>query len=177
MVTIDSTDTRERHQFQHYTARHVKVQTQVEPSPGAATPARVEETDGWYIDLPGLGCQEQSLSGVVRGTVQARAFATLGSRNRQDRLRIKCLGTARRGYPIEVTALTTEAGNKTISKVELLEISEAAVNPSLFDLPARYRLALQTGNGGGDLTKPDTVANRAEYYWAKFAYWVRGFFR
>jgi hypothetical protein len=159
-VTVDSIDTGERRQFQHYTARHVKVKTQVEPGPRASTPASVEETDGWYIDLPGLGCQEQTLGGV--------AFTRLGSGNRQDRFQIKWLGKGPRGYPIEVTTLTTEAGNKTISKVELLEISEAPLNPSLFDLAAGYRLALQTGNGGADLTKPDTVSNRAEYYWARF---------
>ena len=168
-VTIDSIDTGERRQFQHYTARNVKVKTQVEPSPGASTPASVEETDGWYLDLPGLGCQDQTLGGV--------GFARLGSGNRQDRMQIKWLGKAPRGYPIEVTTLKIEAGNKTISKVELLEISEAPLNPSLFDLPAGYRLALQTGNGGADLTKPDTVSNRAEYYWARFSYWVRGLFR
>ena len=63
-----------------------------------------------------------------------------------------------------MTTLKTETGNKTISKVELLEISEAPLSPSLFDLPAGYSLALQTGNGGADLTKPDTASNRAEYY-------------
>jgi hypothetical protein len=167
-VTIDSIDTGERRQFEHYTARHVKVKTQVESSPGASTPASVEEADGWYIDLPGLGCQEAS-SGF--------AFGVLGSGNHRDRLQIKWLGKAPRGYPIEVTTLTTNASNKTISKVELLEISEAPLNSSLFDLPAGYRLALQTGNGGADLTKPDTVSNRAEYYWARFTYWMRGFFR
>src|SRR5207249_10482323 len=164
MMTIDSIDTGERRQFEHYTARHVRVKIQVEPSPGASTPASVEETDGWYIDLPGLGCQDQTFGvGFVRGTVQATKFATLGSANRQDRLQIKWLGKAPRGYPIEVTTLRTEAGNKTISKVELLEISEAPLNPSLFELPAAYRLALQTGNGGADLTKPDTISNRAQY--------------
>src|SRR5437660_10090955 len=150
MMTIDSIDTGERRQFEHYTARHVRVKIQVEPSPGASTPASVEETDGWYIDLPGFGCREAS-SGF--------GFGVLGSGNRRDRFQIKWLGKAPRGYPIEETALRTEAGKETISKVELLEVSEAPLNPSLFDLPARYRLALQTGNGGADLTKPDTISN------------------
>jgi hypothetical protein len=177
-VTIDSVDTGERREFEHYAARRVKVKTQVEPSPGASTPASVEETDGWYIDLPGLGCRDQTFGvGFVFRTVRAMKFATPGGGNRQDRVQIKWLGKAPRGYPIDVTTLTTNAGNKTISKVELLEISEAPLNPSLFDLPAGYRLALQTGNGGADLTKPDTVSNRAEYYWARFSYWVRGLFR
>jgi len=168
-VTIDSIDTGERRQFAHYTARHVKVKTQFEPSPGASTPPSVEQTDGWYIDLPGLGCQEQTFSGLV--------FARLGSGNHRDRLQIKWLGKAPRGYPIEETTLRTEAVAKTISSVDLLEISEAPLTPSLFDLPAGYRLALQTGNGCADLTKPDTISNRAQYYWGRFTYWVRGFFR
>lgn len=151
-VTIDSIDTGERRQFERYTARHVKVKIRFEPSPGASTPASVEETDGWYIDLPGFGCQEQALSG----------FARLSIGNQQDRLQIKWLSKAPRGYPIEETSLITEAGNKTVSKVELLEISEAPLSPSIFELPAGYRQALQTGNGGADLTKPDTISNRAQ---------------
>ncbi len=169
MMTIDSIDTGERRQFEHYTARHVRVKIQVEPSPGASTPASVEETDGWYIDLPGFGCQEQASSGF------ARLFAFSG--NRQDRLQIKWLGKAPRGYPIEETSLITEPGNKTISKVELLEISEAPLHASIFELPAGYRQALQTRNGGADLTKPDTISNRAQYYWTRLTFWVRGLFR
>jgi hypothetical protein len=92
-------------------------------------------------------------------------------------LQIKWLGKAPRGYPIEETSLITEPGNKTISKVELLEISEAPLHASIFELPAGYRQALQTGNGGADLTKPDTISNRAQYYWMRLTFWVRGLFR
>jgi hypothetical protein len=46
IVTIDSVDTGERRQFEHYTARHVKVKTKFEPGPGASIPASVEQTDG-----------------------------------------------------------------------------------------------------------------------------------
>ena len=87
------------------------------------------------------------------------------------------LGKAPRGYPIEETSVKTEAGRTTIDKVELLEISEAPLNPSIFELPVGYRLALQTGNGGADLTKPDTIPNRAQYYWARLTFWARGLFR
>ncbi len=169
MMTIDSIDTGERRQFEHYTARHVRVKILVEPSPGASTPASVEETDGWYIDLPGFGCQEHASSGFAR--------LSASSGNRQDRWQIKWLGKAPRGYPIEETSLITERGNKTISKVELLEISEAPLNASIFELPAGYRQALQTGNGGADLTKPDTISNRAQYYWTRLTFWARGLFR
>src|SRR6267378_4274662 len=80
MMTIDSVDTGERRQFEHYTARHVKVKIRTEPGPGASTPASVEERDGWYIDLPGFGCQERGLSGF------GRLSASRG--NRQDRWQI-----------------------------------------------------------------------------------------
>ena len=166
-VTTDSIDTGERRQFTHYTARHVTARRRFEPGPGASTPASVEETDGWYIDLPGLGCQDRGSTGF--------AFLTVGTR--MDRFQFKWLGKAPRGYPIEETSLRTEAGKKTISKVELLEISEAPLNPAIFELPAGYTKALQTGYGGVDMTKPDTASNRAEYYWMRFTFWVRGLFR
>jgi hypothetical protein len=166
-VTIDSIDTGDRRQFTHYIARHVKATTRFEPGPDASTPASVEESDGWYIDLPGLGCQDRASSG----------FAFLSGGVRPDRFQFKWLGKAPRGYSIEETLLRTEAGKKTTIKVELLEISEAPLNPSLFELPAGYRLALQKGDGGADLTKPDTVSNRAQYYWTRFTFWLRSLFR
>src|SRR5207245_4634536 len=122
---------------QRYAPRRVRLRAEVGPSPGSSTPGSVEETGGWYSDLPGFGCQEQSSSGF------ARLFAFSG--NRQDRLQIKWLGKAPRGYPIEETSLITEPGNKTISKVELLKISEAPLHASIFELPVGYRQALQTG--------------------------------
>jgi len=167
VMTIDSIDTGERRQFGHYTARRVKVTIRVEPSPGASTRASVEETDGWYVDLPGFGCQDRASSG----------FARLGSGNRRDRLQIKWLGKAPRGYPIEEISVITESGNQKTAKVELLEISEAPLNPSLFDLPAGYRRALQTKYGGADLTKPDTLSNSAQRQWTELTFWVRGLFR
>jgi hypothetical protein len=169
MMTIDSVDTGERRQFEHYAARHVKVKIRTEPGPGASTPASVEETDGWYIDLPRFGCQEQGLSGFARLSVS--------NGKSQDRWQVKWLGRAPRGYPIEETSVITKPGNKTASKVELLEISEAPLDPSIFELPMGYSQALQTGNGGADLTKPDTISNRAQYYWMRLSLWVRGLLR
>lgn len=168
--TIDSIDTGERRQFGPYTARHVKGRIQFEPSPGASTPASVETVDGWYIDLPGFGCEDRGSAGFTVGRLID------GSRP-QDRLQITWLGKAPRGYPIEETSVKTEAGKTAIDKVEPIEISEAPLNPSIFELPVGYRLALQTGNGGADLTKPDSIPNRAQYYWARLTFWARGLFR
>jgi hypothetical protein len=167
-MTIDSIDTGQRRQFEHYTARHVRIEIRVEPSPGASTPASVEETDGWYIDFPGFGCQDQSSSNF--------GWVAASNGSRQDRLQIKWLGKATRGYPIEESSIKTEGENKRLSRIDLLEISEAVLNPSIFELPAGYRLALQTGNGGADLTKPDTISNHLQYYWTRLTYWTRSLF-
>lgn len=167
-ITIDSVDTGERRQFEHYTARRVKVKTKFEPGPGASIPASVEETDGWCIDIPGFACAEHPYSGF--------AFVLGSIGHRRDRLQVKWLGKAPRGYPIEETSVKTQSTNTTVSKIELLEISEAPLTSSLFELPTGYRQALQIGNGGADLTKPDTIFNRANYYWAKLTLWLRSLF-
>jgi hypothetical protein len=167
-ITIDSVDTGERRQFGPYTARHVKVKTTFEPGPGASIPASLEQTDGWYIDLPGFACAEHPYSGF--------AFLSGSSGNRRDRLQVNWLGKAPRGYAIEETSVKTGSTDTTVSKIELLEISEAPLNPSLFELPKGYRHALQTGYGGADLTKPDTIFNRANYYWTMLTLWLRSLF-
>lgn len=167
-MTIDSIDTGERRQYKAYAARHVKGTIRIEPTPGASTPASVEETDGWYMDLPGFGCQEQSSNGFARLSVS--------NSRREDRWHVEWLGKAPRGYVVEETTVITAAGKKTISKVELLEISEGPLNPAIFELPAGYRLALQTGHGGADLTKANTLTNRAEYYWERMGFWARSLF-
>lgn len=168
-ITIDSVDTGERRQFGRYTARHVKAKTKFEPGPDASMPASAEDTDGWYIDLPGFTCVEQPSSGF------AFVLASIAGSPR-DRLQVKWLGKASRGYPIEETSVKTSSTDTTVSKIELLEISEAPVSPSLFDIPKGYRQALQTAYGGADLTKPDTMFNRADYYWTMLRLWLRGLF-
>jgi len=168
-ITIDSVDTGERRQFGHYTARHVRIKTTFEPGPGASMPASVEETDGWYIDLPGFRCAEQPYPGF--------AFVSVSiSGTPRDRLQVNWLGKAPRGYPIEETSAKTSSPDSTVSEIELLEISEAPLSPSLFVIPKGYRQALQTAYGGADLTKTDTMFNRANYYWIMLRLWLRSLF-
>jgi hypothetical protein len=167
-ITIDSVDTGERRQFKSYTARHVKAKIKFEPGPSASTSPSLEQTDGWYLDLPGLACEQQPSSGF--------AWVLGSSGHRIDRFQVKWLGKAPRGYAIAETSVKTDPTNTTVSKIELIEISEAPLNSSLFELPAGYRQALQTGYGGADLTKPDTIFNRADYYWTTLTRWLRSLF-
>lgn len=167
-VTIDSIDTGERRAMGSHELRHVKTTTKVEPGPGAVMQPSVTEVDGWYIDLPGLGCQESR--GVGFGYLAA-------SSGKRDRVQIKRMGTVQRGYTVEETTRRTEAGRTSISKVELLEFSEAPLDASMFELPIEYRPALRTVRGGFDMTRPDTLVNRMQSYWAELTTSVQRWFR
>jgi hypothetical protein len=168
IVTIDSVDTGERRKIGSHEIRHVKTTTKVEPAAGAVMQPSITEVDGWYIELPGLSCRESRGIGFVYVAV------TSGKR---DRVQIKRLGKASRGYAVEETSRQTEAGRTTISKVELLEFSEASLDAYLFDVPGEYSPALRTAHGGFDMTKPDTLGNRLQSYWAELTTSVPRWFR
>lgn len=167
-VTIDSVDTGERRKMGSHELRRVKTTTKVEPGAGAVMQPSITEVDGWYIDLPGLSCRES------RGVGFGYVVATSGKR---DRVQIKRLGTATHGYAIEETSRQTEAGRTTISKVELLEFSEDSLDASLFEVPADYSPALRTPHGGIDMTRPDTLGNRLQSYWAELTTSVQRWLR
>ena len=132
----------------------------MESGPGAARPSSTEERDGWYIDLPGPGCED---SGPRNGFV----YAMLIAGGRRDRIHFKRLGTAHAGFPLEETTTKTEQGKSTVSKVELLEFSDSPLDDALFQVPKGYSPALSTPHGGYDLTKAETLANRVHVYWAE----------
>jgi hypothetical protein len=169
-VTIDSVDTGERRKFDGYEARRVKTTTKVEPQAGAVMLPSTTEVDGWYIDLPGFDCEEMENKGA------GFLYAAIAG-GKRDRIVMKRLGTAPRGYALEEAMRKTEAGRTTVSKVELLEFSESPLNDVLFDLPPDYRPALHNPYGGYDMTKPDTLANRLQAYWDSWAASARRWFR
>lgn len=160
IVTVDSVDTGERRKFGSFEARRIKTTTKVEPSPGALMEARITELDGWYIDLPGLGCQEPQGQGVGLAS-----FLVAGQPQKRGRVIVKQLGTAKRGFALEETSREIERNVAKVSETKLLAFSESPLDHSLFDLPSDYRPALHQPYGGRDMTKPDTLANRLQAYW------------
>jgi hypothetical protein len=170
-TTVDRVDTGERRNVGSYVARRVLTTLTVEPSPGANTPASTRETDGWYIDLPGLGCSD----------AEATAYLIVGEGvrpgGRQDRHHYKTKGAARRGYAIEETNRFTQAGGTHVARVELIELSEHPLDVSLFEIPRDSRPALPLIRGGYDMTKPDTLANRLQVYWGEVTLVARTIFR
>jgi hypothetical protein len=87
-------------------------------------------------------------------------------------------GAGRRGFPIVATTRRRGEHEPPITtSVELIELSEAVLDTSLFDVPAGYRPALPRLFGRFDLTKPDTIANRLAASWQDVTTLARDFFR
>ena len=170
-TTFDAVDTGERRPAGHYFARRVRTTVTVEPSPGANSPPSTRETDGWYIDLPGLGCSDAATTAYLTA---GEVVAPSGLR---DRHHYKTKGAASRGYAIEETTRFAQAGRTNVDRVELIELSESPLDLSLFDIPRDYRPALPLVRGGYDLTKPDTLPNRLQMYWDEIAVVARTIFR
>ena len=95
-----------------------------------------------------------------------------------DRTYVEVRGGGRRGFPIEeLTHRRGEHEPPFTTRVTLIEFSEAVLENSLFDVPAGYRPAVPRLIGRFDMTKPDTVANRAAAYWQDVTTWACGFVR
>ena len=169
-ILVDSVDTGERRQLGRYVARHIVTTTITEAAPGAHHRSGRNEEDGWHIDLP--TCWEQN---------DTRTFARPdGEVTRPgeplDRTRYEFRGTARHGYTIEGTSRGAGAA-APVESIELIEFSEAALDPTLFTIPPNYRAALRRPYGGFDMTKPDTLLNRVELYCGLLATWAQSWFR
>ena len=132
--TITSRDTGERRQMFGYTARRVVTTIETKSSPDSCSPMNSKmETDGWYIDAAfALDCDTER-AGAYRAP-QQRAGC-------QDRYETKQVGAARRGYPVyEKMTMYGDDGRESFSMInEVVELSQATLDASLFDAPADYR--------------------------------------
>ncbi len=129
--TTTITDTGERKDFFGYTARHLKTTMTSESSPEACNQTKMKmETDGWYIDLNyNLDCQNQAAA-------QASSYGNQGC---QDQMRMKTLGSAKLGYPVDVTTTIYDASGRTSQmRTEVVELSRAALEAALFEIPEGY---------------------------------------
>jgi len=130
IVTNDSVDTGERRAFGSYEARRVKTTTTFEPSEEAGMQPSKMETDGWYLDLPGWNCRDDS--------GQRPGFISASVGHRRPRFVFRQLGDAHRGFPVEEQITNTQAGTTSISKIEFVEISEQPLDAALFEVPKDY---------------------------------------
>lgn len=138
VITYTTTinDTGERKEFFGFKARRVKTTMVAESSPDACNPSNMRvETDGWYIDLEyGLYCSTD-------GSYVPQAPSVIKPEC-QDEIRFKTSGSGRLGYPVLLTTtIFGEGGRTTTTTMEVVELSSATLDASLFEIPAGYSQA------------------------------------
>ena len=116
---------------------------------------QTEERDGWYIDLP-VDCFDWAARLEFWDTTPVAPGMRLIRR-----------GSGRRGYPVIETIRSPNstfingAAVTVTSTQELVAVSEQVLDASLFTVPPGYRPALRTPGGAPDMSRPDTLVNRA----------------
>lgn len=132
--TVTTRDTGERKQMFGYTARRIITTIETKSSPDACNPIDTKmETDGWYIDAAfALDCDLER-AGAYQNRQQAGGC--------RDRYQMKTVGAAKRGYPVyEKMTMFEKDGRESFSMVnEVIELSQATLDASLFEPPADYR--------------------------------------
>ena len=144
-ITFASVDTGERRDFGGYEANHIKTTITVDPSHGASRKPAQTVVDGWYLDLPGLDCRESSPRENLIPGAHVGGFELGFAGGGHDHLIFKHVGIMPHGLPISLTATERAEGNVIVSKIELLESSEAPLDDSLFEVPADYSPAQMPG--------------------------------
>ena len=133
--TVTTRDTGERKQMFGYTARHIITTMVMDSSPDACSQTKMKmETDGWYIDAAfALDCD----LGASYRPPQTHG----GGGGCRDRYETKQIGTAKKGYPVyEKMTMFGPDGRESFSTItEVVEFSQATLDPSLFDVPEGYR--------------------------------------
>ena len=132
--TVTTKDTGERKQMFGYTARHIITTMEMKSSPDACSTVDTKmQIDGWYIDAAfALDCD------MGRAYTAYKPKAGGGC---HDRYETKQIGAARKGYPVwEKTTMFGPNGAESFSTTnEVVEFSQATLDPSLFDVPEGYR--------------------------------------
>ena len=133
-VTTTTKDTGERKQMFGYTARHIIQTIETETSADACLQSKTKmEMDMWVIDA------EFYLTCTQNRTYRPYRDGKTGGC--QDKVQTKTLGTGKSGYPLWQKMTTFDAnGKESYSMIqEVIELSKATLDQSLFEAPADYR--------------------------------------
>src|SRR6185369_15992631 len=160
--TVTTKDTGERKQMFGYTARHIITTMSMESSPDACSQNNTKmEIDGWYIDATfALDC-DSNRQYTYRPPVKAGGGC-------RDRYETKTIGTAKKGFPVYEKMTMLGDGGRSFSTInEVVEISQATLDQSLFEIPPDYRqvedfasaFSAAYANPQGPHANPDVAAN------------------
>ena len=153
---VNTVDTGERKQMFGLTARHIKTTMAIESSPDACSPIKMRmEMDGWYVDLsPEFSCPTDRPDGAPNYMPSKPDC--------RDRIQFKRTGSGKSGYPLQQTTTMFGEDGRVAStmSLEVVELSQAALDPALFDLPAGYTQArsmqeLYSGNLAAMMNRRD----------------------
>jgi hypothetical protein len=146
LVETETVDTGERKEVFGHTARHVVTTRRIIPLAGAKRGADSTVTDGWYIDLnTHISCEPS-----WRSARSGHAFVTLHQQGEEgDVPTFKDVGEPERGFV--VASKGTSSGTITspdgstrqhvsMWETEVTELSTAAIDPALFEIPSGFRL-------------------------------------
>jgi hypothetical protein len=136
----DSVDTGERKEIFGQLARHIITKVRQVASPGACSSNSESETDGWYIGYEALPEWRRPRAGVYHVISGACG-------DKFDKFEVQRSGPFP-GYPLATTTTTlnetrlVDGSNKEFtssSKMEVLEFTQAPLDPALFQVPAGFR--------------------------------------
>jgi len=144
-IFIDSVDTGERKEMFGHTARHIVTRERRVASPDSCQHSMSTETDGWYIDLdvPSVSCH------AVPPRASTAVLSVSSSSCSQQKIEVHHTGNAETGFPVKLTATThatltqPDGSQKDYTNTfesEVTELSEAPIDPALFEVPAGFKL-------------------------------------
>lgn len=132
-VTYTTKDTGERKQMFGYTAKHLIITMESIASPDACQKGNSKmQMDGWYIDAAWtLDCDRGNSGG----------YMPRSQGGCRDKYVMKQVGTVKRGYPVwEKMTMFDESGKEMMTMLnEVVELSQATLDASLFDVPPGFR--------------------------------------
>ncbi|HEX9961780.1 MAG TPA: hypothetical protein VGB00_12650 [Pyrinomonadaceae bacterium] len=132
-ITVTTKDTGERKQMFGYTAKHLIITMETVASPDACMKSDSKmQMDGWYIDATWYFQCDRGYSGGYTPKSQGGC---------RDKYVTKQIGTANRGYPVwEKMTMYDESGKEMMTSLsEVVELSQATLEASLFDIPQDFR--------------------------------------
>src|SRR3954470_8028383 len=129
-VTSTSKDTGEHKKMQGYDARHLTTSMTVDGSASSCggEKSMKMQVDGWYADIPNY----MACANSPKAAYAARPRPNGGC---NDKVNFKQEGSARLGFPMDVTTTMTDDKGQTFSiRQETVGVSTAPLDASLFDV-------------------------------------------
>ena len=133
-ITTTIRDTGERKQMFGYTARHIIQTVETTSSPDSCNPTKSKmEMDMWVIDAEfGIACTQN------RNYTPNYNTKNGGCR---DKIVPKTIGTGKTGYALyQKMTMFDDSGKESMTMIqEVVELSKATLDASLFEVPSDYR--------------------------------------